>query len=171
MLNLERRCDVIQKLVLLSHCGRISNTGKENDFCSSCAALCCCCCCVPKPYSRTASWVSLTFLRHDSTSGLMEHSWLAGHPDLSVTWCHAKTPGTVTEIKALSSPYWGYRSLFVYLQAVRLQCKHHCCIIHSRRERAVPGDWQVMGQLLSLAGSWRANPGWLGDIMQFHSFP
>lgn len=45
-----------------------------------------------------------------------------------------------------SLPYWGYKSLFVFLQALRLHCKHHCCMIHSRREAAVSEDWQVMGQ-------------------------
>lgn len=51
-----------------------------------------------------------------------------------------------TLVQPPSSPHWGYTSLFVFLQAVRLHCKHHCCIIHSRREAAVPEDWQVMGQ-------------------------
>lgn len=65
----EKMCDVIEKLVLLCHCGRISNTGRE--LTSAIPLLSCVCVCVPKPLSRHSRLsVLLRFLQHDLTSGL-----------------------------------------------------------------------------------------------------
>lgn len=139
----EKTCDVTQKLVLLCHCGRISNAGRELTPAIPLLS------CVFLNLSRLSVWLRL--LRHDLTSALTD-ILLRG---ASVT---SRSPRAVccrfltvrqqeqTVAQPPSSPYRGYTSLFVLLQAARLHCKHRCCIIHSRSEAAVPGDWQVMGQ-------------------------
>ncbi len=89
----------------------------------------------------TSTWLDLLSYCHPSSWSVSQR---AGHPELPIMFTVRQQEETPAQPP--SSPFGGYTSLFVFLQAVQLHCKHHCCIIHSRREAAVPEDWQVMGQ-------------------------
>lgn len=171
-------CDVTEKLVLLCHCGRISNRCREltpaipllplvcvqlNQTVATADCL----------HRFSSAWLDLWF------PCILRASRWAGHPELSVVIPIMLTAGW--QEHPPSSPYRGLTSLFVFLRAVGLHCKHHCCIIHNRREAAAPEDWQVKGDRLE-GKSWATqgfqpfpkNPVWKHDIRplieEFSSF-
>lgn len=120
---------------------------QRTDYCNSSAALFSS---EPKLQARRSSLsVLLRFLQHDLTSGFIVILLCGEAVDEQVTLnCLLYIPILLTVWQTLAQPpsssRWGCTSLFVFLHAAHLHCKHRCCIIHSRSEAAVSDDCQVM---------------------------
>lgn len=136
-LRTQTMCDVTEELVLLCHCGRISNTCR--DLTSALPLLSCFCTCL----NSTIFFFFLLFFfpsedltRPDRCVRCHPPAWTVsvcvGHPELSPVSSYYANCGTAgTDSRPAFPLRPGCSSLFVFFQALCLHFKRCCCIIHS----------------------------------------